>query len=528
MIDINSVKEQIAKNPEYAARVYAYGFVFTECEPQLDVHPFYGLWQSVPVIVGGEVCGYLTHHPKTGVHTVSGEECSLVLVGHAYDPFAKESCEDAILGSLIKSATYDGFINTLNNVSGVFALMCIRKDGLVVFGDPTGMQTVFYGIVDGKRYVCSHINLIGDLLGLETSDYVKRLVSYKYFPLLGSALPSDVTSFENLKRLIPNHYVKLTDDVEIKRFFEIKRLELSTEEIAERVKDILSESLSLIADKWQRPAISLTGGCDSKTTLACANGSYDRFSYFSYISNEEERVDAEAAHKICDELGLPHTVYEISNNDSSFSDIECHKSIIFRNAGSARKTNPNDLRKRCFFDRTDDFDVEIKSWCSEVGRAYYSKRFAGRKRFGKPTARKCTTMYKFFLHNRRLVRETDKLFGEYISRYMPLDGESRDLVEWQDRFFWEFRMSSWNGNVITGEHRYSFDIAIPYNNRVLLQLLLSAPLSARINDAVYEMIRERANPAVDRCGIAVTNVKHTSKRAKAENLYYILHTKVPF
>ena len=50
--------------------------------------------------------------------------------------------------------------------------------------------------------------------------------------------------------------------------------------------------MALIPKKWERPAISLTGGCDSKTTLACARGNYEKYTYFSYDSQKNELPDA--------------------------------------------------------------------------------------------------------------------------------------------------------------------------------------------------------------------------------------------
>ena len=169
--------------------------------------------------------------------------------------------------------------------------------------------------------------------------------------------------------------------------------------------------------------------------------------------------------------------------------------------------------------------MEVKSWASEVGRAYYSKRFNGRKNFGEnPTPRACTTLYKFFLHDRKLVIDTDKVFERYLEKYFV---QAKDNpIEWQEQFFWEFRVPSWNGLVITGEHRYSFDITIPYNNRYLLELLLSAPIEDRIRDSIYAEIRNQMEPLIDGTGIAVTNLKHTKNREKAENFYYAIHSKI--
>jgi hypothetical protein len=133
-------------------------------------------------------------------------------------------------------------------------------------------------------------------------------------------------------------------------------------------------------------------------------------------------------------------------------------------------------------------------------------------------------MYKFFLHDRKLVKKTDEVFKRYLDTYF--EPSKTNPIEWQEQFFWEFRVPSWNGLVITGEHRFSFDITIPYNNRRLLMLLLSVPIEDRINDWVYTEIRKSMNPDIDRTGIAVTNLKHTKNRAKTENMYYVLHSKL--
>ena len=102
---------------------------------------------------------------------------------------------------------------------------------------------------------------------------------------------------------------------------------------------------------------------------------------------------------------------------------------------------------------------------------------------------------------------------------------TKDPIEWQEQFFWEFRVPSWNGLVISGEHRYSFDITIPYNNRLILQLLLSAPIRDRIQDSIYRDIRKLRAPIIEQTG-TVTNLKHTKKREFAENIYYIIHSNI--
>jgi hypothetical protein len=399
-----------------------------------------------------------------------------------------------------------------------------------VFGDASGMQITFYGNHNGRFYCSSHSNLIGDVCGLNFDPYVERLIHNRFYPLLGNALPGDLSPYQDFKRLIPNHVARLSEGKWcVTRFFPTPNnalFEKDYDELIQTAADILSKSMSIIYKKWNRAAISLTGGCDSKTTLACTNGSYDKYAFFSYDSQKAERVDAKAAAKICAKLSIPHKIYNILYDDESYEDISDIRMLLEYNSGDIGTCNANDVRKRFEFLGMDDFDVEVKSWVSEIARAYYHKRFA-KNRFPKELKpRYATSLYKVLVSDRHLVKETDKVFSNFLKKYYS-DG-SFGLIPWYDLFFWEFRMSSLNGLVITGEHQIAYDITIPYNNRILLQTLLSTPLEMRIKDRPHWDIMRTMNPAIAECGICVTNLKHTRLRAKLERLYLEISTKLPF
>lgn len=508
----------VNKYPQKRDKVYTRGFYFTNDSVDENAFPFFGLWKHE--FIAGKY--NLLVHPKQQYAVSESEDRTIVMVGHAYNPF-----RDVYDNNLIASTLLGGGINVINELTGVFTLIFIDKNGVRIVGDPTCMQTTYYGLIGGNFYISSHSHLIGDMLDLEWDKYIKELTGYRFYKLLGNSYPGNLSQYKEVKRLIPNHEVLMTSNgLKVQRFFWPQKQNISNERIADRVSELMHKNMQLIAEKWKKPAISMTGGCDSKTTLACAVGYYDKFRYFSYTSEPKETVDADAAKEICKAIGQEHWTDVIPENDDAYDDIEVTRAIMERNIGYGRENNRSDVRKRRYYEDTDKFDVEVKSWASEIGRAYYSKRFNGRKKFGKPTPRKLTTMYKFFAHNRQLVRKTDKVFKDYLMNYFERAKENP--IDWQEQLFWEFRVPSWNGRVITGEHRYSFDITIPYNNRMILQLLVSAPIEDRINDTIYKMIRAKMNPVIDNTGIAVTNVLHTDRRAQIENLYYIIHSHILF
>ena len=524
----NDIYKQIEGKPEYAKYLYRYGFLITTSVEPLDQKCF--VLASWNRFIIGNYSFWI--HPEQRLYLHQHNEITFFLIGHCYNPISMTADEGTELASL--AAAFSRGVNDycleLCDVTGIFLTGYIIKDSITLYGDAAGMFMTYYGFSHSCIWITSHAAMAGDLNGLNQSEYVKKLVNYRLYSLFGFSLPGDLSPYYEFKRLVPNHSVCLSNNhCEVKRFYPLETWEFllneySVDQRAEKAARILSNSMALIPQKWANPAISLTGGCDSKTTLACAKGQYDHYQYFSYISQESEAVDANGAHAICNKLGLHHTIYSIPQQPAK--DQELIANIIRINQGDIGNPNMREVQKRIFLAEQNSFDVEVKSWVSEIGRAYYHKRFAKKKFPVEPTARYLTTLYKVFVHNRSLVRETDTIFAQYMQDYLR-QSEMKDW-SWVDLFFWEFRVSSWNGLVITGEHRYSFDITIPYNNRRLLTLMLAVPEEIRMNDTLYWKIRACANPDVDAVGVQITNLKHTSSRAKMERLYLELHTRFPW
>lgn len=514
----------------YREYLYTRGYLITDAENIEQIgYPFYGNWKIIQLY---KFKVYVHFKQKCVVYGDGGRK--FFLIGHCYNPFSGDKNEDSILKFLAKHCQKDEYFEYLNQLTGNFVVGYEGKNGTISFiCDATGMLTAYYGKVGGGFYISCYSHLIGDICNLRFDPYVKKLLNYRFYRLFGKMLPGDMSAYENIRHAIPNFQITYENGkTEKKRFWPVETIstDISQAEYDEKIRfsaEILHNSLRLISEKWQgKAAISLTGGCDSKTTLACAEGLYDRYNYFSYISSEAEKVDAEAAEKICHMLGLKHKTYKISESDQVFKDIEIWRAILSRNCGEIGANNANDVRKRAYFVYHHDFDVEAKSWVSEVVRAYYNKRF-NRKVFPKyPNARYLTAMYKVFFWERGLVHETDKRFQRYLDEYYTKD--IFDKVNWTDLIFWEYRVSSWNGLVISNEHSLSFDITIPYNNRILLQTLLGTPLEKRIEDQCHKDIQRIMNKKIADTDISVANLKHTKKRTDFEKMYLAVQTKIPF
>lgn len=474
-----------------------------------------------------EYGGIYYFHKNTEFCIRENADSEVVLIGHAYNPFKMIYRENDLINELFsRGGGIDDCLKEINEWTGLFVLIIKSKESTIVIGDCCGMQSVYYGVVDGVVCITSHAQIVGDLFNLQQSKYVIKMKKYKFWQKYGNFLPGDISQFDCIKRLVPNTYVKIVKtEVDVIRFFpnsdhDVVVTPVDYNKTIDKIATIMANNLKLIALKWEKPAISMTGGMDSKTTVACAKNVYDKYAFYSYISMLGDEPDAKAASKIANEIDVKHNIYKISDNDEDFSQIDELRSVLEHNYGHIGKVNTNDVRKRAFFFLNKKFDVEVKSWVSEVGRANYYKKFGVKKMPKKLSPRAMTTLYKFFTYNRIDAIKTDRIFKEYIKKTKFGNLYNYDP---SDMYLWEFRYGAWGGLVLTAEHRVSYDITIPYNNRILINEFLKIPLDKRIKDIPHYDIIKLMNKKIDDLGITIVNWNETKKRQILEKMYWYLN-----
>lgn len=518
------IKQILENNEELRQFLFIRGYLITTNKTfDLKEFPFYGNWNFVDI---GKY--RILTHKRQHLYVYAQNDFAVFLIGHCVNPFDLQYDENSILKSIYqKKAQELEVLKYINQLTGSFIIGFIKDEKIYFLSDPTGMLFGCYGKIQGEFYISSHEQLVGDLCGLKKDKYISSLENYKYFYKYGVSFPGDLTKYEELKRILQNHIMTFDGEkVSHNRFYPCCELELvkTQSEYELSVKDIagiMRANIDLAIKKWKSLAISMTGGMDSKTTVACANGNYEKLQFYSYVSMKGDEIDAIAAHKIAKSIGIEHSIYEISENDDDFKGIDFIRAVIEHNNGEY-KINKNDVRKRYYFSTRQPFEVEVKSWVSEIARANYYKKFGLKKMPKHLSARNMTSMYKIFTTQRRLAKETDRIFAEFIKK-TQFNSIPNGYDE-SDMFLWEFRYSAWGGRVITCEHSFSNEIFIPYNNRLLLDLMLRAPLKKRLDDELHENIIQYANKKISDCGITITNWNETKKRMYLEKVYFKLHS----
>lgn len=530
------LKKELDAKAEYRDRLYCRGFLITDQKQKaLSEYPFYGNWNEMSYISNGKTYYFYTHK-YVELFTYEENGVLFFLIGHAYNPYTMKYLESEILKDL--SAAYrkseETFWESESELTGVFCLGFLENGKVTITTDCAGMQLIYHGVIHQHVYFTSHSKLVADFCGLEQTDYIKRLVSNRFWHYWGMWLPGDLSPYAELSRLQPNCKVVYDgNNVTVTRYYPTRKIEETTTEeeyqkTIEELGRIMSNNMTLIAKKWpdKKVSISVTGGRDSMTTLACTNGNYDKYSYFSYISNDEESVDAYAARDILGALGLKHELYKIPDEWEGYQDIDIFEKIMECNAGCIGKNNRNDLKKRLYFCSKPPCDVEVKSWVNEIGRGRCYERFNKKSFPKKTTPSYWRTLHKVYFHQIKLMKDTDKVFKEYFDKYYS-NGEFEKIF-WLIYYYWEFSWGGGEGIFLTAEHRVSYEITIPFNNRKYVELMLTVPESKRITDEIPKDLIAHMNRQITDTQITVKDVAHTDKRALMERIHLEIFSRLRF
>jgi hypothetical protein len=523
------IKEVLEQNADLQQFLFIRGFLATN-RNDLDMNgfPFYGNWEMIKL-----QDMFFYKHNQTGFHFYQEGDKACFLFGHAYNPFTMEIDENKILERMLPFIGTNEFYRYVDELTGIFVLG-VMEDGKVSFlVDPSGMQSACY-CLDGKDfYISSHPQLVADICGYEMDSFVKKLITYKWYArVMGPYLPADMTPYTQAKRIVPNiaySYDIADNAIMHERFYPLKELsECKTDEeynaVIQEAADILKNNMSLVVQKWNNPWQSLTGGIDSNTTFAAANGHYDKIKTFSYCSAEKETIDCDAAKIISEKFNVDWILFNIPNENAQIERFVEKSAIIRHNNAYIGLEKDNELRKRMILQEQCHADVEIKSWTSETIRAYWYKHY-GRKKMPKLSAKLYRNLYKIFIANRKLAHQIDKIFAEYIEKFeyekIPSQYPAADM------HYNEVTWGSWGGMNIS-EMKYCFDITIIYNNRRFLDLLFRVPLEKRISDQHHLDMKKYLNKELFDMNIRVVNMKETKFRAFALNVIFTINSWLPF
>lgn len=279
----------------------------------------FDLFSKHKVVNNGELV--INYTSNTDVFTSQNDLCEVTIIGLCVDSHSKIRRNE--IAEWIISQPYESIVslfNTCNRFAGKYIITYRYRDKLFVWGDATCSIQINYSFYQEDLCISSVDNLVALYFGFEVSDYSKKI---REGSNLAQALPNDLTMFDEVKALLPNHYL----DISNKR---AERIQLNVCQVSsgEKIDLILNNTIDLVSNivnAYHREYLlvcPLTSGYDSRVVFSFLRSVVtDLQCYtFKHPGFTKNTGDIWVPEKICETFLNNHTIIEDMVAPVSFTD----------------------------------------------------------------------------------------------------------------------------------------------------------------------------------------------------------------
>ena len=426
----------------------------------------------------------LSVHPKTRIAVAHNGTLPLAILGEAVHPDLPHLDLEGIAAHLVDQAGTRQ--DEIDKLVGRFAVIqADNTGGLRVQTDAIGMRSVYFSVSDQGVIAGSHARLVAE--AAPGGANAKRL-PFKW------GYPGLTTPFGAVFRLPPNCELSLTEG-SLHRFFPKEAIpERGIEEAWTFAFDRAGSTIAALAGR-RNLLLSLSGGLDSRTTLAASRASWPHLAFFTYCGSPKHRIDAKVAAAVAGTLGLRHTFVD---------ETQTPNKRVLRIVRQNNMT-PHKPQLACAYHHQfgEQSHLHVRSNLLELGRSNLFKRFGKRPRFrhGPATPQLMATLYT--VTSRLGPEKTTHVLPAFEHNFVAADCESAlaNASPW-DLYFLEHRMGAWQAGVVS-ESDVSFDTIIAFNSREIVRQFMGVPqeercssphLRQRLNDLLPEIVDVPINP----------------------------------
>lgn len=385
------------------------------------------------------------------------------------------------------------FYDYLDHLNGRFLIIFKYNGDFYILNDAGGTRSIWYNtkykIVASHYYIVNllHKEKESEIFILYTKICTERNKTGKQAPW---CLPGDASPYENIKLLIPNHYINISKNMQIGRYWPRQEIptNLNFNAIVEYISENLKKQLSLLCNKYN--VISgLTCGNDSRISLAALNNILDKVTFFTYHSSE-------------------------TTNLTNFTVADLNKNIEFA-LDVAKRENLKFLDIDCTYKNDDTTEKVLESM------HYHNHMRNNIAAYQKSIPKNCICLRHIFTE---LIRTSYFNFPDYFnddlpshmirwSQYKDIDKDDFDklyklysdfiktydyknLFNYNpgDIFYWEYRMAQWMCGSVLTENDLAFDTFVPCNTRSIIMYGLSLPKLLKDKNVLVDEIINKLAP----------------------------------
>lgn len=416
-------------------------------------------------------------HPATMVSHVADEDAAVVLIGRVVDLEADSVDAHAIAQDILTTVRTDGMdagVHRVAYLGGRYVALIRQSGSWALVPDAGAMMKAFWGSRDGAHLIASHQPLLADALSVAQSPQAlelrRRLSAQRR---TGTVFwPGALSPYEGIRPLLANHALRWTsgEPPRHERFYPSVDLpRMSPAESREQFIHLFRSHARLLMASAPRVAVSLTGGDDSRATLAAAVEHWRHgdltWTYYDFRNPSElGRKDLLRANTLAARLGLVHKIVPLG----MLSTEEFQQSYDRSFAG----TRQNPALANAVHDHLGHDVLELHSLVAEVGTGFYPNTVATLSAEG---LRDLFQGANDFTNVPGLVH----VMEDFIT-YGDFSEEALLGRDFKDMFYWEGRLGTW-GALRVQELTMSHDVALPFNQRGILEALQASPQPERDN-----------------------------------------------
>jgi hypothetical protein len=414
---------------------------------------------------------YFFQYDDNNIQSIKNGNNELIIFGVFVDSDRRMSPLE-IMNLLVNSTSIDEFITNSKKLAGRFIIVFKNKNLIYVLPDACSTIKVCYSNTNEGVYVSSEPKIIADLLkytesGKSTEIY-ESTVSY-------NPLPNDMTMYDEIKLVLPNHYLLCTVG-EMRRYYPNRvSSKISFEDAVDKSIELLT-NIMVELNKNYEISIPLTSGVDSRTVLAMSKDIHNDVQYYTFrhsrynessadlVIPQKIALDFKLKYEIIEHELIPREVYELY--DMSIGRFYNNK--IVQNAW----TYSNSSQSKRIYLTGDISPLAKSSFGMDLPEFFATTSYLVTKTHNFSKANKDEV--------RRWIREVEQFVNlSSISKF--------------DLFFWEQRCGRNVSDVFSVMDKYCLGISI-FNCRELIETWLQVPRKFRNNGELHKAIIKKAWP----------------------------------
>lgn len=390
---------------------------------------------------------------------------SFILFGRFCDCEKPFVSEDDIVDELWESRNIDELIKKSKSLAGRFLIIAVFLDHLFIVPDATVTIPVSFTKY-GELCVSSNPNIIAKLFDLNESPISKKIKS-KASP--NQPLPYDLTMYEDIKRMPPNHYLHCNKR-EVIRYFPSNKLEsINVQDAVTESSRLLNNILGNFKQKYKL-SIPITSGLDSRTILSLSKNFIDEIPTYTFFHRRftNKTGDVYIPQMMAKDLGFNHKLLFHSELPQEIYQ-KCQEEI-------GGIISPDELQNVWTYRNSQISNyIRLDGNVSPLGKSNFGRNLP--EALATPSYL-VTKTHNYAKENRREIKRWYKDVKDICKK----SGVSK-----YDLFFWEHRSGNWTTNSLKNSDLFVDSLNI-FNCRLLLEMWLRVPRKQRMDGAIHKGI----------------------------------------